>query len=230
VYAIGDVHGRLDLLTKLLNTMEEDDGRRSEATTTVILLGDMIDRGPASADVVQLALDWDASWTRLRAIKGNHEAMFLALLEGSSTRLNSWLKVGGTETLLSYGISDDCIKSAPLGDLVEEARAAVPASHVAWLRNLPNSWHRGDYLFVHAGIRPGVALERQSEDDLQGIRGSFLEHEGDHGAIVVHGHSVNLDIEMKHNRIGVDTGAYKTGRLSALGLQADERWTLEVQA
>jgi serine/threonine protein phosphatase 1 len=224
VYAIGDVHGRADLLEALLLAIERDGRGRRPAQTLVVLLGDLIDRGPASSAVVEIASTWSRPWAELQAVRGNHETRLLALLEGEQVKLSSWLAIGGDETLMSYGFAPSEIKTWQTAAILEKAREVIPASHQKWLRSLPTHIRRGDYLFVHAGVRPGVPLDRQSAKDMLNIRSPFLESNEHHGAVVVHGHSIQPRLESRFNRIGIDTGAYCTGRLSAIGLEGAEQW------
>lgn len=140
--------------------------------------------------------------------------------------LRMWLAQGGVEALASWGIDRTVLDAGSEPEIISAASAAIPAAERAWIANLPLSFARGDYLFVHAGIRPGVPLDRQSRRDLLWIRDSFLLSTRDHGVVVVHGHTVSESVEDRGNRIGIDTGTYVTGRLTALGLEGDARWTL----
>lgn len=135
--------------------------------------------------------------------------------------------MGGRETLLSYGVSAQDYDNADPAGIIDMIRKAIPSEHLDWMRDLRMSYAVGDYLFVHAGIRPGVALNSQLSSDLRWIRKEFLESSVSHGMMVVHGHSVSEQIDIRSNRIGIDTGAYATGKLSAIGLQAGERWFLQ---
>lgn len=230
VYAIGDIHGRRDLLFALCRKITRDNRRRGAiAQTDIILLGDLIDRGPESAEVLRFAMESEPPFARLSTIKGNHEALFLEVAGGETERLASWLYYGGREMLESFGIN-----SGLLDEPEDNAEAIVAAMHSQiprrvhdWIAALPTSIRIGDYLFVHAGIRPGIAIDDQVEDDLLWIRDDFLESDAEHGATIVHGHTVTPSIVDRRNRIGLDTGAYRSNRLSAVGLQAGERWFLE---
>lgn len=225
IYAIGDVHGRLDLFDALVAAIEDDDRNRPEAQTTIILLGDLVDRGPDSAGVIAHARTLQAR-REVRIIAGNHEEMFLRSFDDSDT-LRHFLRFGGRETLLSYPVD-----RATYDDLtIEQARAmmrqVVPAADIAFLSSFEDSVEIGDYLFVHAGIRPGVDLSEQVTGDLRWIREPFLSHPGLHRWCVVHGHTITKEPELRASRIGIDTGAYMSGRLTALGLEGTERWLIQ---
>jgi len=224
VYAIGDIHGRLDLFEQLIATIDADDARRRPAETTVILLGDLVDRGPDSAGVIAAARAWGER-RKLRVLAGNHEEMFLASFDDVDV-LRHFLRFGGRETVLSYPIERAGYRELTLEQLQQRMREAVPADDLDFLRAAEDAIVVGDYLFVHAGIRPGVPLEEQKTRDLRWIRERFIAHEGDHGHVVVHGHTITPEVEEMPNRIGIDTGAFMSGRLTALGLEGSERWYL----
>jgi len=230
VYAIGDVHGRLDLLNELLAQIDQDDERRGAARTTLILLGDLIDRGHHSASVVERALRLKATGDRVHAIKGNHEEVMLGALAGDEAPMRLFLRIGGIQTLESYGVS---MEDLPAGDeldtLIQRLQAAVPREHLAYLSSMEDRVMIGDYLFVHAGIRPGVPIANQDPVEQRWIRNSFLEFTGPHGMMVVHGHSITDEPELRPNRLGIDTGAYYSGVLTAIGLQGTDRWILQTQ-
>lgn len=224
VYAVGDIHGRKDLFDSLIDAIEADDARRSASATTIILLGDLIDRGDESAGVIAAARELGHR-RRVRIIAGNHEEMFLRTFDDLPL-LRHFLRYGGRETIMSYGVDPQAWSYASLEEAQEMMRAAVPASDVAFLRNFEDWITIGDYLFVHAGVEPGVPLEQQKLHDLRWIREPFLGHSGDHGFVVVHGHTIEDEPVFRPNRIGIDTGAYSSGRLTALGLEATERWLI----
>jgi serine/threonine protein phosphatase 1 len=227
VYAIGDIHGRLDLLDALLDSIAEDDRARGhDVETRYIFLGDLIDRGPDSRGVVERLLAFSKSGASARFLMGNHEQVFLRALEGDKKSLRFLGRIGGRETLISYGISEEDYKTLGFEELAVHAAEKVPAEHVAFLSGFENMIALGDYLFVHAGIRPGVTLDEQEDHDLYWIRDEFLTHKESFGAIVVHGHSIAEEIDVRANRIGIDTGAFATGRLTAIGLEGGERWFL----
>jgi serine/threonine protein phosphatase 1 len=226
IYAVGDVHGCLDLFQELLDAIQTDNARRAPAQTIVILLGDLIDRGPDSAGVVRHAMA-HRDWAQLLALKGNHESAMLDALGGDPRMLSVWLNNGGVNAIKSWGVEPREIKSLDAEEVVELLREAIPAEQRTWLSQCPLNFRLGDFYFVHAGVRPGVQLADQSEYDNLWIREEFLTSRRDHGAVVVHGHSPVDGMEELHNRIGLDTGAYLTGRLTAVGLEGTSRWRLE---
>jgi serine/threonine protein phosphatase 1 len=226
IYAIGDIHGRLDLLDRLLAMIGEDDTRRGGGEgTELIFLGDLVDRGPESRGVVERLMAL-AQRGPARFLMGNHEEVFLRALEGDLKALRFLIRIGGRETLLSYGISAEDYRNLDYDQLMAAFRAAVPAAHIAFLSAFERWIEAGDYLFVHAGLRPGVALEEQKASDLRWIRDDFLKHRASFGKVVVHGHSITDEIDERGNRIGIDTGAFASGKLTAIGLESDERWYL----
>ena len=228
-YAIGDVHGRLDLLKRLLAQIERDDRARVPATTYLVLLGDLIDRGPESKGVIDHFLRSPPGFATPVFLKGNHEEFLLSVLEGEDQMVGSWLTYGGYECAESYGVSRGWTLNVAPTEVAERLRQAVPAAHQAFLADMADSFQFGDYLFVHAGICPGIPLERQSSKDLRWIREGFLDNRSDHGVMVVHGHTIVEKPEQHPNRIALDTGAYRSGVLTALGLEGRERWFLEAR-
>jgi serine/threonine protein phosphatase 1 len=160
------------------------------------------------------------------ALKGNHEEILLEVLDGNRSSLESWLRFGGEETLLSWGVSRETIQNGTIDDVVEAIRSAITPTERAWLGRMRSHVRIGSYYFVHAGIRPGVSFDKQCDDDRLWIREEFLESRKKHGAIIVHGHSIHETVEERSNRIGLDTGAYATGKLTAVGLEGDSRWFL----
>ena len=225
IYAIGDIHGRRDLLDLLLAEIESDDGRRLPARTELIFLGDLVDRGPDSAGVVERLMAL-GEVRRARFLMGNHEEVLLRALGGDLRALRFLVRIGGRETLLSYGISPEQYRDLDYDALLPLLQAKVPREHVAFLSAFEKWIEIGDYLFVHAGLRPGVALEEQKMSDLCWIREDFLRHRDSFGKMVVHGHSISEEIDERPNRIGIDTGAFASGRLTAIGLEGDQRWYL----
>jgi serine/threonine protein phosphatase 1 len=229
VYAIGDIHGRLDLFSALAAAIDADDAARKPAQTTVILLGDLVDRGPDSAGVLALARQWGER-RRVRILAGNHEEMMLGALDSlDMLRRFVHTNAGGRETLLSFGIAPQDYDRASWEELLEMARAAVDAETLAFVNSFEDMITVGDYCFVHAGIRPGVALTEQVGPDLRWIREPFLSSPGSHGPVIVHGHTIDDDPQIRPNRIGLDTGAYASGRLTAMGLEGTNRWLLTAQ-
>ena len=226
-YAVGDVHGRLDLLDELLAKIRAEIVARPKARNHIVMLGDLIDRGPQSRGVIDRLRDFADRDIELHILSGNHEEVLLRLLEGESELIPSWLKFGGAETLQSYGIELQAVRAVNDQEAMRLIRAAIPPEHQAFLRSLSDTIRIGDYVFVHAGIRPRVDLAEQRQSDLRWIREPFLGDDTDHGFIVVHGHTITDEVVERPNRIGIDTGAYATGRLTALGLESDQRWLIE---
>ncbi|HMP55750.1 MAG TPA: metallophosphoesterase family protein [Novosphingobium sp.] len=225
VYAVGDIHGRLDLLEPLVAAIEADDGGRGPAETTLVLLGDLVDRGPDSAGVISFARDL-AARRRVRILAGNHEEMFLGSLDKLDT-LRHFIKHGGRETILSYPVEPSVYRELTLEETQGLVRAIVPEADLAFMRGFEDRFVIGDYLFVHAGIMPGVPLEAQKTEYLRWMREPFLSFKGDHGWCVVHGHTITDDVVVTANRIGIDTGAYASGRLTTLGLEGTARWLIQ---
>jgi serine/threonine protein phosphatase 1 len=227
VYAIGDIHGRADLFDGLLDQIAGDDGARGQARTTIILLGDLVDRGPDSRGVVERAMWLKAEMgERLRWLVGNHEEVFLKALRGDPQVVRYFVRIGGEPTILSYGIDPEDYRAMEFDQLASVLPTLVPESHVRFLDAGEDRIVIGDYLFVHAGIRPGIAVQGQQVSDLRWIRDEFLFHRDDHDHVVVHGHTISDAPEDMGNRIGIDTGAYASGQLTALGLEGSDRWYL----
>jgi serine/threonine protein phosphatase 1 len=223
VYAVGDVHGRLDLLQPLLDTIVADVALRPVPQPVLVMLGDYVDRGQSSAGVMELLASGLAGAPPAVLLKGNHEEMMERFLaDGSGGAL--WRQSGGLETLLSYRVPVSSVLPRAGHEGLSTALAeAMPASHRDLLATLRPCWSAGDYFFCHAGVRPGVPLESQRIEDLMWIRGPFISSNADFGKVVVHGHTPVESPEIHHNRINIDTGAYITGRLTCLVLEADEQ-------
>jgi len=230
VYAIGDVHGRRDLFAALIIAIETDDGTLPPVHTSMIMLGDLVDRGADSAGVLKLAQAWQAaraeSGREVRILAGNHEEMFLKSFT-SIDILRHFLRHGGRETLLSFGITRADYDAASIEEVQAMMNEAVPPELRAFIEGFEDMIAIGDYLFVHAGIAPGVPFAEQKLSDLRWIREPFLSHQGSHGAVVVHGHTISEFPVETPNRIGIDTGAYASGRLTALVLEGAERRYIE---
>lgn len=221
VYAVGDVHGRADLLSLVLARIDEDIKIRPTAQPVQVFLGDYIDRGPDSRRVLDLLIARNHKDTTV-FLKGNHELYASEVLSDHSV-VAEWLRMGGIPTLLSYGVKP----SAGADPKADEDTAiafgcALPDSHRRFLHGLALSFTCGDFFFVHAGVRPGIALQQQWQQDLIWIRDDFLLHEDDFGKIVVHGHTPAREPDVRPNRINIDTGAYATGRLTCLVLEGDQ--------
>ena len=225
-YAVGDIHGRLDLLDALLARIEADIAEREPRRSFIVFLGDYIDRGADSAGVVERLRTYRPRHAKPIFLAGNHEEVLLQILKGGTDILPSWLKFGGAECAASYGIDVDRLRRLPDDEALAVLRAAIPRAHVEFLEGMGDTFSFGDYLFVHAGIRPGVALEEQQRKDLRWIREPFLSDGKEHGFVVVHGHTIVDAVEERPNRIGIDTGAYRTHNLTALAIEDERRWYL----
>ncbi len=213
IYAIGDIHGRADLLASMHEAIERDWRARPAERRAEIYLGDYIDRGPDSSTVIAM-LRARMRQRNVMALSGNHEAVLLHFLDGRISD-REWLGWGGASTALSYGVnpSREAILSAALA-------RAVPLEDIRFLNALRPSFRYGPYFFAHAGVLPNRTLEEQVPDDLLWIRRPFLDHTGPFGAIVVHGHTPKEEPEFRPNRINLDTGAYATHRLSCLRIDS----------
>jgi serine/threonine protein phosphatase 1 len=224
---VGDIHGRLDLLEQLLANIHRDLEARPLDKVLLVFLGDLIDRGPNSCEVVERLRTYRHPGVRPIFILGNHEEVLLRILGGETELIAKWCWFGGKECLKSYGVDPESL--AGLGDEAALAvvRQAIPSTHVEFLRSFVDTCRFGDYLFVHAGVRPGVGLDRQLQSDLRWIREPFLLSDGDHGFVVVHGHTISPAVDERPNRIGIDTGAYRTGTLTALAIEDGRRWYLD---
>ncbi|WP_375429279.1 metallophosphoesterase family protein [uncultured Sphingomonas sp.] len=226
-YAVGDIHGRLDLLDDLIGRIDADDAGRKPADTTIVFLGDLIDRGPDSAGVVERLRLLAASGRRVRLLAGNHEELLLQVLKGDIKALKVMCRVGGRATALSYGMDDATYDQLDFEQLSDALSEMVPDSHRRFLASFEDIIMMGDYLFVHAGVRPDQPLHEQRPSDLRWIRGPFLDHGGRLAKRVVHGHTIAPEVQFRPHRIGIDTGAYASGRLTALGLQDVDQWLLQ---
>lgn len=229
VYAIGDVHGCDALLAQLLDAIDADDAARDKAATTIIVLGDLVDRGPESCAAIERLYQRTLGGARMRFLLGNHEEVFLKAIAGDPKALRLFCRIGGRETLMSYGVDPVSYERMDYADIAAVLKDVVPPHHVAFLQAFEDMIVVGDYAFVHAGIRPGVPLDAQAPQDLRWVREPFLGHRGTLDKTVVHGHSISDDVEFLDHRIGIDTGAYGSGRLTGLGLEADQRWTIEAR-
>ena len=233
VYAIGDIHGRCDLLEALLQGIEQDSRNRPCARKVVIYLGDYLSRGCDSPGVVNKVRSWrppTAGVIEIIRLKGNHEDLALLFLQGDLEAGRHWFDYDGLDALAQYGVvaPDPAVRDdAALMSLRERFARALPAAHLAFFQTLAVSHREQDYHFVHAGVRPGVALAEQNAHDQMWIRKRFLESELDHGAIVVHGHSIMAAPQVRPNRIGIDTGAYASGVLTCLVLAGTDRAFLQ---
>jgi serine/threonine protein phosphatase 1 len=226
IYAIGDIHGCYDRLVELLDRIADDNARRdAERQPQIVFLGDMVDRGHQSAEVIDMVFRLVRDNSNVFALRGNHEQVLCDIAGGATAQIDSWLRMGGRRTLRSYGIDPDWAGNNH-GDLAAALTRAIPTEQMRWLNKLPLSARSGDYFFCHAGVRPGVSLARQRREDLLWIRDEFLDSTIDHGAVIVHGHAIVRNVSIERNRIAVDTGAYRSGRLSAVMLEHDRTATL----
>lgn len=217
LYVVGDVHGCLDLLDRVIAAIQQDHAERGGPALTVTL-GDYIDRGPQSRGVVERLAD-NPFPTPYVALKGNHEQLLEAFLADSNV-IEHWRRLGGLETLSSFGVRvGDLMLGRNLEQAAEDLREALTETHRRFLSSLRTSYTAGRYFLCHAGVRPGVPLERQSENDLLWIREEFLNSRIDFGKIVVHGHTPVAEPEILPNRINIDTGAFATGRLTCIVLE-----------
>jgi serine/threonine protein phosphatase 1 len=221
VYAVGDIHGRADLLKHTFSRIDLDTLERRVTRPIEVYLGDYIDRGPDSRDVLEQLIARSKS-REIVCLKGNHETFPLQFAADPGS-LRDWAQMGGLDTLISYGLRPPVHPDAEeSGALATAFGTALPSSHRRFLTQLVSHLTCGDFFFVHAGVRPGIPLRAQQEADLLWIREDFLQSEDDHGKIIVHGHTPVLEPEFWPNRINIDTGAYATGRLTCLIIEGDK--------
>jgi serine/threonine protein phosphatase 1 len=231
IYVVGDIHGRLDLLDKLLAQIQSDSRARPIARPISLFLGDYIDRGPSSRETIDRLIE-HRERSECVFLMGNHEQIAIKCL--TDPRLvDRWMRLGGMETLISYGVLAAVRNPATAKQIAELQTAfhnALPQAHFRFLRDLRKSFSCGDFFFVHAGVRPGVNLTQQTENDLLWIREAFLSSREDFGKIVVHGHTPRYEIEVEPNRINIDTGAFATGCLSCLVIEGESLSVIETRA
>lgn len=225
MYSVGDIHGNLDALIALHDKIQQDAAGFS-GDKIIVYLGDYIDRGMESRQVVDLLIKHPLSGFRAIHLRGNHDQVLLDFL-GSENIAPQWFNFGGQATVLSYGVT---LAGIPSGEkqiqLRKDLQDMIPVDHLSFFQQLEYSFSIGDYFFVHAGVRPRIALQRQSPMDMMWIREEFLNSPYRFDKMIVHGHSVVTEPEMLENRIAIDTGAYMTGRLTCLALESDRRWFL----
>lgn len=218
IYAIGDIHGRRDLLDELLTRTNADVDARPAARPLYIFLGDYIDRGPASRETIDRLIE-HRSKSESVFLKGNHEQIAIRFLSDGGL-FDLWVRIGGAETLISYGVTPrPATNGKPTAELQASFHRALPPAHLRFFRDLKTSFSCGDFFFAHAGVRPQIELARQKESDLLWIREEFLNSRKDFGKVVVHGHTPSREIEVEPNRINIDTGAFATGRLTCLVME-----------
>ncbi|MDD5586617.1 MAG: metallophosphoesterase family protein [Alphaproteobacteria bacterium] len=224
LYVVGDIHGRVDLLVRLMKLIEADAAANKAASKELIFLGDYIDRGVDSKGVISYLLSRLPADMKKTFLRGNHDEALLRFLQGDLAQANDWLQLGGTATLVSYGINPfraNVVQN--LKALHSAVLEKVPEDHRAFLTATKIDAARGGYYFVHAGVRPGVPLEKQTREDRLWIRYDFLGSKTDHGKMIVHGHSILPEPDVQPNRIGIDTGAYATGTLTCLVLHGSKQ-------
>ena len=225
IYAVGDIHGRLDLLEKLHQSISEHANKGpAEITKTIVYLGDYVDRGISSKGVIDFLLDTRSENFKSVHLKGNHEDVMLRFLEDPSLG-PAWFSIGGNATVLSYGVGipKGLSGTEKFQHIRRELLRLIPPDHLAFLARLDLTFEAGDYFFVHAGIRRGVPLERQHPQDLLWIRDEFLKGDQTCGKVIVHGHSISHRPEVRKDRIGIDTGAYATNALTCLVVERTSR-------
>ncbi|AMO71915.1 metallophosphoesterase family protein [Sphingorhabdus sp. M41] len=227
VYAIGDIHGRNDLLQQLLEKIIKDDGERGDLQSEIIFLGDLVDRGPDSAGVLNTAIQAKKELGNVRFLMGNHEEVYLAAATGDEKSVRFFNRIGGRETILSYEITMKEYMELDMTQLAERIPELFPREHIDFVAGFEDQITIGDYAFVHAGIRPGLPLSEQRQKDLRWIREEFLSAPEAHEKIIVYGHTINDEVVETGTRIGIDTGAYYSDKLTALALQGSERWYLD---
>ena len=225
IYAISDIHGRADLLENVFAAIDLHLARAGPARSLHVFLGDYIDRGPASRQTIDLLVDRGRRHESI-FLKGNHEAFLFEVLQDAS-RLEAWKEYGGLPTLMSYGLAPSIKRDQEEQiALVRALRQDMPDHHRRFFSKLRSSFVCGDFFFVHAGVRPGVPLRRQREEDLLWIRDEFLQCEDNFGKFVVHGHTPVAKPDIRANRINIDTGAYASGILTLLTIQGDRMFTI----
>ncbi|MBN9235675.1 MULTISPECIES: metallophosphoesterase family protein [Phyllobacteriaceae] len=225
LYAIGDVHGRLDLLTAMHERIAAELERDRPADWRIVHLGDYVDRGPDSKGVIDFLIAAQQRDPRMIALAGNHDIGFLDFLAMPDAE-GLFARYGGRETALSYGVAIDFSDPASVEQGWKDLVRAVSPEQRRFLHELPYSASFGDFFFCHAGVRPGIALERQAHDDLIWIRTAFHNHPGLYEKIIVHGHTPQPEAELMPNRVNVDTGAWQTGILTALVVDGVEKRVL----
>jgi serine/threonine protein phosphatase 1 len=229
IYAIGDLHGQIELLEQMLNLIEYDLQKRPVADSIVVFLGDYVDRGHASAEVIERLASGNLPGTSQFFLCGNHEELFLDFLKSPMTGA-AWLDFGGYETAQSYGLAANARRMS-IPELIEfgdELNQLVPEAHKRFIASLVHYVEIDGYFFVHAGVLPGVPLSRQKPSDLLWIRDAFLNYEGNFEKVIVHGHTPRPRPENMISRINVDTGAYASQKLTSVVLENDQRLFITV--
>jgi serine/threonine protein phosphatase 1 len=221
IYAVSDIHGCADQLSDVFTAIDHHIARTSPIRPVHIFLGDYVDRGPASRQTIELLIERGRRHESV-FLKGNHEAFLFEVLQDAS-RIEAWKDYGGLQTLMSYGLKPSIKPDREeQAELQQALRRAMPSNHRHFLSELKSSFACGDFFFAHAGVRPGVPLRQQREEDLLWIREEFLESEEDFGKFIVHGHTPVPRPEIRPNRINIDTGAFATGILTLLTISGDQ--------
>jgi serine/threonine protein phosphatase 1 len=225
VYALGDIHGRADLLNEMFTVIDADLARNPVDRPIHVFLGDYVDRGSNSAGTLDLLIERGRHFETV-CLKGNHEVFMLEVLRDPG-KLSEWAKYGGLPTLMAYGLQPTFNPdAAEQVELIGALTKRLPVAHLRFLESLQPSFVCGDFFFVHAGVRPGVPLKEQTEADLLWIREEFLESQENFGKFIVHGHTPVREPDIRPNRINIDTGAYATGNLTLLTIQGDSMLAL----
>jgi serine/threonine protein phosphatase 1 len=225
IYAIGDIHGCARQLQDVFSAIDLHLSRAAPARALHVFLGDYIDRGPASAQTIDLLIERSRHHESI-FLKGNHEAFLFEVLQDAS-RLEAWKEFGGFQTLMSYGLAPSLNPDRDeQNELVQALMRGMPDHHRRFFSSLRSSFLCGDFLFVHAGVKPGVPLRQQREEDLLWIRDEFLQSKEDFGKFVVHGHTPVPKPDIRSNRINIDTGAYATGILTLLTIQGERMFAI----
>lgn len=224
IYAIGDVHGYLDLLFKIHDLISDDLAKSPVKHHKIIHLGDYIDRGPNSKGCLQYLINLMASNEHVSCLKGNHEEKLIRFLDDPINTAHSFLTYGGAECALSYGVQPVHLSGSNDEMIIfrDQLLQSVPRSHIEFIGELLFSQTMGDYFFAHAGVRPGIAMDEQSNHDLMTIRKDFIAYQGLFPKVIIHGHTPHHPIEIKQNRINADTMAYATQELTAIVLEGDQ--------
>ncbi len=229
VYAIGDIHGRADLLDRLYRKIRAHGEDEAPGRRAVVHLGDYVDRGPDSRGVIDRVMAPPLPGFEVVSLLGNHEFLMRGFLQDPVVFGPGWMANGAAATMASYGVAPPK-RADDQAELIRASAAlddALPPAHRRFLDTLPLLHRAGIFAFVHAGVRPGIALDRQAPDDLIWIRDEFLRSPDNHDAIIVHGHSITLEPDFQPNRIGIDTGAYRSGKLTAVCLRHGPPYILQ---
>jgi len=233
IYAIGDIHGRADLLRELHTAILADAHLREAKRRVIVYLGDYTCRGSGSRAVLDILCQNPLPGFEAIFLRGNHEDIICRFLDGDLSWGAHWLEYGGIEALADYGVITNTMENREvhkLAKLRQDFIVALPKEHEQFMRSTLYSHREDDYLFVHAGIKPGIPLENTDPDTFMWIRREFLSSKKNHGAIVVHGHTISDEPDVRLNRIGIDTGAYRSGILTCLVLEGAERWFLQTES